>query len=76
MVDHVYKVLEIVGSSEQGIENAIENAIVKAGQTVRHMRWFEMTGVRGHIENGQVHHYQVSLRVGFTLEEEGAELQP
>ncbi|HEV2572727.1 dodecin [Methylocella sp. CPCC 101449] len=69
MKDHVYKVLELVGSSEDSIEEAIENAIARAGKTIRNMRWFEVTNTRGYIDNDKVAHYQVTLRVGFTLEE-------
>ncbi len=66
--DHVYKILELVGSSDKSIEDAIQNAISRAAKTVREMKWFEVVQTRGHIENGKVGHYQVSLRVGFTLE--------
>jgi flavin-binding protein dodecin len=68
MKDHVYKILELVGSSEKSIEDAIQNAITRASKTIRYMKWFEVTQTRGHIENGSVRHYQVTLRVGFTLE--------
>ncbi|MBP0111148.1 MULTISPECIES: dodecin [Bradyrhizobium] len=67
--DHVYKILDLVGSSETSIDDAIKNAISRASKTVREMRWFEVVQTRGHIENGTVGHYQVTLRVGFTLEE-------
>jgi flavin-binding protein dodecin len=69
MQDHVYKILELVGSSEKGIEDAVQNALTRAANTVREMKWFEIVQTRGHIENGTVGHYQVTLRVGFTLEE-------
>ena len=69
MQDHVYKILELVGSSEKGIEDAVQNALTRAAKTVREMKWFEIMQARGHIENGTVGHYQVTLRVGFTLEE-------
>ena len=69
MPDHVYKVIELVGSSEQSISQAIEVAISKAGETVRHLGWFEVQQVRGHVENGKVKHYQVTLKAGFTLED-------
>jgi flavin-binding protein dodecin len=69
MQDHVYKILELVGSSEKGIEDAVQNALTRAAKTVREMKWFEIVQTRGHIENGTVGHYQVTLRVGFTLEE-------
>lgn len=67
--DHVYKILELVGSSEKSIEDAIENAISRASKTIRFVKWFEVVQTRGHVEDGSVRHYQVSLRVGFTLEE-------
>jgi flavin-binding protein dodecin len=68
MKDHVYKILDLVGSSETSIEDAIQNAITRASKTIREMKWFEVVQTRGHIENGSVRHYQVTLRVGFTLE--------
>jgi flavin-binding protein dodecin len=68
MKDHVYKILELVGSSEKSIDDAIQNAIVRASKTIREMKWFEVVQTRGHIENGAVGHYQVTLRVGFTLD--------
>jgi dodecin len=67
--DHIYKILELVGSSEKSIEDAIQNAITRASKTIREMKWFEVVQTRGHIENSMVGHYQVTLRVGFTLEE-------
>ncbi|MBI5263250.1 MAG: dodecin domain-containing protein [Bradyrhizobium sp.] len=67
--NHVYKILELVGSSERSVEDAIQNAIGRAAKTIREMKWFEVVQTRGHIENGSVRHYQVTLRVGFTLEE-------
>jgi flavin-binding protein dodecin len=69
MQDHVYKVVEIVGSSEASIEDAVTCAIEKAHKTLRHLRWFEIVHTRGHIENGKVGHYQVTLKVGFTMED-------
>jgi dodecin len=69
MKDHVYKILELVGSSEKSIEDAIQNAITRASKTIREMKWFEVVQTRGHVEKGSVRHYQVTLRVGFTLEE-------
>jgi flavin-binding protein dodecin len=68
MSDNVYKVVELVGSSTSSIEEAIEHAIGRAGRTLREIRWFEVTDTRGHVENGKVAHYQVTLKVGFTLE--------
>jgi len=67
--DHIYKILELVGSSEKSIEDAVQNAITRASKTIREMKWFEVLETRGHIEGGKVAHYQVTLRVGFTLEE-------
>jgi flavin-binding protein dodecin len=71
MNDHVYKVVELVGSSETSIEDAIQTAIRRASQTLRNLRWFEVLQTRGHVENGEVRHYQVLLKAGFTLEEGG-----
>lgn len=68
MSDHIYKKLELVGSSTKGIEAAINNALSRASKTVRNMRWFEVTETRGHIEDGKVQDWQVTLKVGFTLE--------
>lgn len=69
MTNHVYRVTEIVGSSHEGLDAAIRNAISRASQTVRHLDWFEVTQIRGHIENGEIEHYQVGLKVGFRLED-------
>ncbi|HEY8555692.1 MAG TPA: dodecin [Burkholderiales bacterium] len=69
MSGHVYKHIELTGSSTEGIEDAVKRALARAAATVRNMRWFEVTGTRGHIENGKVAHWQVTLKVGFTLEE-------
>lgn len=68
MTDHVYKTIELTGSSPKGIEQAIENAVNRASRTVRNMRWFEVASTRGHIEDGKVAHYQVTIKVGFTLD--------
>ncbi|PWG02984.1 dodecin [Sphingosinicella humi] len=67
MSDHIYKIVEVVGSSSTGIEDAIEGAIARAAKTVREIGWFEVKETRGHVENGKVAHYQVTLRIGFTL---------
>jgi flavin-binding protein dodecin len=69
--NHVYKLIELTGSSPNGIEDAVNNAINRASKTVRKMRWFEVTETRGHIENGKVGHWQVTLKIGFTLEDAG-----
>jgi hypothetical protein len=67
MSDNVYKIIEIVGSSESSIEDAIEKAVARASNTIDDVRWFEVKETRGHVENGRVAHYQVTLRIGFTL---------
>ena len=67
MSDNVYKIIEVVGSSTSTIEDAIEKAIVRASSTIRDIRWFEVKETRGHVEGGRVAHYQVTLRIGFTL---------
>jgi flavin-binding protein dodecin len=69
MSDHVYKKIELVGSSPTSIEEAVANALARAGQTVRNMRWFEVTETRGHISDGKVDHWQVTVKIGFTLED-------
>jgi dodecin len=69
MSDHVYKVVELVGSSPTSIEDAIQTAIGRAGHTLRNLRWFQVTETRGCVEDGKVTHYQVTLKVGFTLAE-------
>lgn len=70
MPDHVYKTIELVGSSTRGMEDAVQKAIAKAAETVRNIRWFEVTDTRGHIEGGRVAHWQVTVKLGFTLEDE------
>jgi hypothetical protein len=67
MSDNVYKIIEVVGSSENSIEDAIEKAVARAATTIHEIRWFEVKETRGHVENGRVAHYQVTLRIGFTL---------
>ena len=69
MSEHTYKYIELVGSSKTSIEEAIQNAVNKASQTVRNMRWFVVTEQRGYIENNAVAYYQVTIKVGFTLED-------
>lgn len=68
MSDNVYKVIELVGSSATSIEGAVENAISRASATIREIRWFEVMETRGHVEDGRVAHYQVTLKIGFTLD--------
>jgi dodecin len=69
MSEHVYRVVEIVGSSPEGVDAAIRNAIARASKTLRDIDWFEVVSVRGHVEDGAVGHFQVTLKVGFRLEE-------
>ncbi len=69
MQDHVYKIIDLVGTSDTSIEDAIQTAVARASRTMRNLRWFEVVQMRGHVEDGQVRHYQVVLKVGFTLEE-------
>jgi flavin-binding protein dodecin len=68
MSDHVYKKIEIVGSSPDGVDAAVRNAVERAAKTVRNMRWFEVCETRGHIEDGKVAHWQVTVKIGFTLD--------
>ncbi|MEY4719473.1 MAG: hypothetical protein RL563_2091 [Pseudomonadota bacterium] len=67
MTDHVYQKVELTGSSSVSIENAIENAVAKAGETIENLRWFEVVETRGHIDKGKVAHWQVTIKVGYTL---------
>jgi flavin-binding protein dodecin len=69
MTDHTYRVIELAGSSEISHADAIENAIARASKTTRNLRWFEVIQMRGEIEDGEVRHYQVTMKVGFTLED-------
>jgi hypothetical protein len=69
MPSHIYKSLELAGSSTVSIEDAVNGAIKRAAKTVRNLRWFEIQQVRGHIENDAVAHWQVSMKVGFALDE-------
>jgi dodecin len=69
MSEHIYKKIELVGSSPNGFEEAVKNALARAEKTVRNMRWFEVAETRGYIENGKIAHWQVTLKVGFTLED-------
>jgi len=69
MSEHIYQKIELTGSSTIGIQDAIEKAISQAAKTITHMRWFEVIETRGHLENGKVAHWQVTIKVGFTLPE-------
>ena len=68
MNDHIYKKIELVGSSPTGIEDAVNNAVSRAAKTVRNMRWFEVSDIRGHIEDNKIGHWQVTVKIGFTLD--------
>ena len=68
MSDHVYKKIELTGSSTESADQAVRNALAKAAKTIKHMDWFEVTETRGHVENGKVAHWQVTIKAGFRLE--------
>lgn len=68
MSSHVYKIIEVTGSSPESSDDAIRRAVAKAGESVRNMHWFEVTETRGHIEGGRVAHFQVTVKIGFTLD--------
>jgi hypothetical protein len=69
MSDHIYKIIELVGSSAKGTDDAINNAIERAKKTLRNMDWFEVIETRGHLSDGKVAHYQVKIKVGIRLED-------
>jgi flavin-binding protein dodecin len=69
MTDHVYKHLELTGSSTKSSDDAVRNAIAKAAKTVRELQWFQVVDTRGHIQDGKVAHWQVTVKIGFTLED-------
>ncbi|HEY0560255.1 MAG TPA: dodecin [Frankiaceae bacterium] len=71
MTDHIYRVTEVVGSSQESVQQAIRNGIERVSQTVRNVEWFETTEIRGHVTDGEVDHFQVTLKVGFRLEDLG-----
>ncbi|HUP85676.1 MAG TPA: dodecin [Acidimicrobiales bacterium] len=70
MTDHTYRVTEIVGTSPDSVEQAIRNGIDRANKTVRNLDWFQTTEIRGHLADGQIKHFQVTMKVGFRLDEE------
>jgi flavin-binding protein dodecin len=72
MEDHVYRIIEISGSSQKSIEDAIQNAVGRAGRTLRNLRWFEVLQTRGHLEGDKIQHYQVVLKIGFTIDDSNA----
>jgi flavin-binding protein dodecin len=67
-MDHIYKKIELVGTSPESIEKAVENALARATATIRNLRWFEVVETRGHIQDGKIDHWQVTIKVGFTLD--------
>ena len=69
MSDHIYKIVQLVGSAPSSVEDAIQNAIARASKSLKHLRWFDVLETRGQIEGGKVSHYQVTLKVGFTLDD-------
>lgn len=71
MSDRTYRVTEIVGTSPDGIDQAIRNGIARAGETLRHIDWFEVGQIRGHAKDGEVQHFQVAMKIGFRLEDDG-----
>jgi dodecin len=72
MTDNVYSISEIVGTSPDGVDAAVRNAIARANRTLRNLDWFEVAEIRGYIDDGAIQHFQVRLKVGFRLDEEGA----
>jgi len=69
MSEHIYKIIELTGSSTSTIEDAVQNAIAKASQTIHNLQWFQVTETRGHVVEGKVAHWQVTIKIGFTLDE-------
>lgn len=69
MSNHVYKTIELTGSSPKSIEDAVSNAVARAAKTVHNMRWLEVTDTRGHIDGGKIAHWQVTIKIGFTLDD-------
>jgi flavin-binding protein dodecin len=73
MTSHTYRVIEVVGTSTESIDEAIHNGVARAAQTIRRVDWFEVTQTRGHIRDGRIEHVQVGLKLGFRLEDESAQ---
>jgi dodecin len=69
MSEHVYKTIEITGTSLEGSDEAVLNAVTRAAKTINHMDWFEVTNTRGHLDNGRIAHWQVTVKIGFRLED-------
>jgi dodecin len=72
VAEHIYRIAEIVGTSPSGVDDAIRNAVSRANQTLRNIDWFEMTEVRGHLADGQVADWQVTVKIGFRLDDNGS----
>ena len=70
MSSHTYRVTEIVGTSDEGLEQAIRNGVGRASKTLRHLDWFEVTQIRGHVDDDDIQHFQVGLKVGFRMEDD------
>jgi flavin-binding protein dodecin len=68
-MDHTYKITELVGTSAEGVDQAIRNAVSRAGESLRHVDWFEVTQIRGYVKDGAVDHFQVGLKLGFRIED-------
>ena len=68
-MDHTYKITEIVGTSTEGVDAAIRSGVARASESIRHLDWFEVVQIRGHLEDGQVGHFQVTMKVGFRIED-------
>jgi dodecin len=68
-MDHTYKITEIVGTSTEGVDAAIRSGVARASESIRHLDWFEVVQIRGHLEEGQVGHFQVTMKVGFRIED-------
>ena len=73
MSDHTYRIIEVVGSSTESSDDAIRRAITDASETIRHIGWFQVVETRGHVVDGKVGHFQVTLKIGFTLDDRGAQ---
>ncbi|MGE0625689.1 MAG: dodecin [Pseudomonadales bacterium] len=69
MTDHVYKTIEVTGSSRTSIEDAVKAAVARSGETLHNLRWFEVTNVRGELKDGKIEHWQVTTKIGFTLDD-------
>lgn len=70
MANHVYKIIELTGSSPDSMEQAVKNAVARAGETLHNLRWFQVTETRGYIDGGSIAHWQVTVKIGFTLDDD------